>query len=99
MRNEYYATGPGDVVGIILPERRGDVGNAAIDGLGFANVIHPFAVNIRDVEEKHLAGSAARTVAEPAHAFVPLRAVGWHTAVVPTDSTGGGGDDVVNERV
>ena len=81
--------GPRHVVGVVVPERRGDVGDAAVLALRLGDVAHPFGVERAVVIEECLAIAAAGAVAQPRLALVALRTVHRHSLVVAAHAPGG----------
>ena len=73
---------PGHVVGIIIPEGRGDVRDGTVRPLGFADVPHPFGIKRVRIEKETLSQRAGHAVAQPGHALIALRAVDGHPFVV-----------------
>ena len=76
---------PGQVVGVVIKKRRGNVGNRSARFLGIPYIVQPFPVQLGIVEQKAFPKAANCPVAKPRLAFVSLGAVNGHAFVVTRD--------------
>ena len=86
IRHGDHSTWPGHIVGVAAPIGWDDVGQRTVVPLTVVAIAEPLGVELVVVEDIRFAEVARGAVASPAHAFVALRAVGGHRAVVASDA-------------
>ena len=77
-----HGTRPGHIVSVAAPIRRNDIGQRAVLPLAVFGIGEPFGIKLMVVENIRLAKTTCGVVAGPTHAFIALRTVSGHGAVI-----------------